>query len=278
MTVKVLINSADAADQAALVYATRAAKRLRTDLFAFSAMPRPETMVVYSGMDGAVAMSYNTVDVGREEQARRREVIDEMFAHSIKDEGMISGAAQLQHFSDFPAYQAVREAVIGGPLIIPRSASGNDQALANAFSRVLMEARLPVVLAPQVASATNSAIIAWDGSAEASRAVRFHLDLIKAHDRVLIAQNPDDISSVNAGAHSDPDRLKTWLEAHQLRCELAVFSGKIGEGLQELAAKESADLIVCGAYGHSRIGEFFFGGATRDLLKTEAGPALALAH
>ena len=95
---------------------------------------------------------------------------------------------------------------------------------------------------------------------------------------VVIAQNPKDISEVNAGSHTDPEQLQAALKHLHVTSEVVTFTGKIAEGLQDLAQKEGADLIVCGAYGHSRIGEFLFGGATRGLLKTETGPALALAH
>lgn len=278
MTVKLIINTNEAAEKAALSYAARIAKRMHTDLFVFSVMPRPETAVVYTGMDGAVAMSYGAAEATREAQEERRQAIDALFAASLESEDFPKASARLEHFTDFAAYQIVREAIVGGPLLIPRSAGNEDQELAYAFKRVLMEARLPVVLAPMGDVSLNTAVIAWDGSAEASRAIRFHLDLIKAHDRVIIAQNPDDISSVNAGAHSDPAELQAWLKACQLPTEIVTFGGKIADGLQGLAEKEGAGLIVSGAYGHSRIGEFLFGGATRGLLKSETGPALALAH
>jgi nucleotide-binding universal stress UspA family protein len=46
-------------------------------------------------------------------------------------------------------------------------------------------------------------------------------------------------------------------------------SGGTGCGrLIRLAQDEGADLIVAGAYGHSRLGEWMFGGMTRDLLAT----------
>lgn len=276
MTVKVLVNSAESVEKAALSYASRVAKRLHSDLLVFSAMPRPETLMVYAGFDGAVAVTNGTVDAARAEQATRRDAIKTAYDAVLSDEALPAETASLHHLTDFPAFQAARAGIVGGPLILPRSANGEDHELAEALRRVLMEARLPVVLAAKDAPSLKTALIAWDGSAEASRAVRFHIDLIKAHDRVIIAQNPDDISL--AGDHSDPAQLQAWLKAQQVHADVVTFSGKVAGGLTELAEKESADLIVAGAYGHSRIGEFLFGGATRGLLKSETGPALALAH
>jgi nucleotide-binding universal stress UspA family protein len=42
----------------------------------------------------------------------------------------------------------------------------------------------------------------------------------------------------------------------------------VAQKLIELAKSENADLIVTGAYGHSRLGEWIFGGVTRDLLRS----------
>ena len=278
MPVRVLINGVEAGDKAALAYGARAAKRLHSEFYVFSAMPRPERVVMYTGIDGAVAVPQGTVEAARAQQEMCREAIDALFANVLQEEGIAATAATVQHFSDIAAHRAVSEAILGGPLIFPRAASEGDHELGIAFNRVLMEARLPLIRAANEAGSLGTAIIAWDGSAEASRAVRFHLELINLHDRVIIAQNPDDISDFSAGPHSDPAKLEAWLKAHNIHAELASFSGKIADGLQELSAKESADLIVAGAYGHSRIGEFLFGGATRGLLKSAAGPALALAH
>ena len=119
MTVKLLVNSAEPVNKAALSYAARVAKRLHNDLFVFSAMPRPETMLVYSGMDGAVAMSHGAAEAGRKQQEKRREDIEAMFSAVLQEENFSADDATVQHFADFPASQAVREAIVGGPLILP---------------------------------------------------------------------------------------------------------------------------------------------------------------
>jgi len=54
------------------------------------------------------------------------------------------------------------------------------------------------------------------------------------------------------------------------------FDGNIGERL--LQGAQGVDLLVAGAYGHSRLREFVFGGVTRTLLAATDGPAMLLAH
>ncbi len=54
------------------------------------------------------------------------------------------------------------------------------------------------------------------------------------------------------------------------------LEGSVGERL--LQGAEGVDLLVAGAYGHSRLREFVFGGVTRTLLAASDGPAMLLAH
>jgi nucleotide-binding universal stress UspA family protein len=70
------------------------------------------------------------------------------------------------------------------------------------------------------------------------------------------------------------------LDRHGISVEIhAVASGDatIAQALLGEAHKMAADLIVMGAYGHSRLREYFLGGATRDMLKTSDIPIL-MAH
>ena len=278
MTVKLIINSAGAPEQAALAYGARLARRLHTDLFVFSAMPRPEGVVVYTGLEAPAVFAGGAVDAARKLQDEQRSRINEMFAAFCDAEGLGAESVQLEHIIALPGLTSARQAVLAEPLIFPRTAHRSGSELNTAFERVLMEASLPVVLAPDGEVDLSTAVIAWDGSAEASRAIRLHETLIRAHDNVIIAQNPDDISSFSSGEHTNPRQLQAWLSARQLPSEVRSFGGKVADGLYDIAASTGAGLIVSGAYGHSRTGEFLFGGATRGLLKADGGPALALAH
>jgi nucleotide-binding universal stress UspA family protein len=60
-----------------------------------------------------------------------------------------------------------------------------------------------------------------------------------------------------------------YLARHRVKCGSKVVVEQAGSGasqLMELARSEGADLLVTGAYGHSRLGELIFGGVTRELL------------
>lgn len=130
---------------------------------------------------------------------------------------------------------------------------------------VLMEAGRPVlVVPPGLASLTGSRIvIAWRDGPAARRAVSAALPFLRAADRVHVAtvgadarpDGADDVASHLArhGAHVAVHHLQTEEDA--------------GSEILRFALRQDADLIVTGAYGHSRLREWMFGGVTRDLLE-----------
>jgi nucleotide-binding universal stress UspA family protein len=65
------------------------------------------------------------------------------------------------------------------------------------------------------------------------------------------------------------DDVARFLSRHEIEADIEVFISSEGSGSTKLiqyAKDRNADLLVTGAYGHSRLGEWVFGGMTRDLL------------
>lgn len=121
--------------------------------------------------------------------------------------------------------------------------------------------------------------IAWKGTPEAARAVAGALPFIRKADSVRICvANPrgeregEDEQSLN--------RLATYLMRHGANVD-PIVSATSWEGDDKLIASEiegfNADLVVMGAYGHSRVREMFFGGLTEKVVKT-ANTAVLFAH
>ena len=141
----------------------------------------------------------------------------------------------------------------------------------------LFDSTTPVFIAPSDAAGTapRRVLIAWNGAAEAMRAVRAAMPLLKAAESTTIA-------IVNPGRHeaneADPGRsLATMLSRHGVRTEIAVIAEtgpSVAHMLTRQARESGADLIVMGAYGHSRFRERLLGGATRDMLKGAEVPVL----
>lgn len=158
----------------------------------------------------------------------------------------------------------------------------DDPATEKDADGVTIEAALftsgrPILLVPhagQFATLGRRVLIGWNASREASRAVHDALPLIAGAEQVtILAVNPDD------GGHGEEPGAD--IARHLARHGLAVtvertVGAEIGAGdlLLNRAAEIGADLIVTGAYGHSRFRELVLGGVTRTLLRQMTVPVL----
>lgn len=133
---------------------------------------------------------------------------------------------------------------------------------------------LSVPYAGQFPSLAGHALVAWNASREAARAVNDALPLLRACQKVtVLAINPRH----GIGGHGDMPAADICLHLarHGINAEAAhTMAADIAEGdaLLSYAADISAELIVMGAYGHSRLREWAFGGVTRTLLQTMTAP------
>lgn len=155
----------------------------------------------------------------------------------------------------------------------PEDEGGADSAVLEA---ALFDTGRPVLIAgqgrpPKIA---GHVAIAWDGSREAAHSVGLAMPLLVAARSV---------SAMTVGRAVTTDGawpISQYLGRHGVACaEITVEAsgGSVAEALKEEMAARAVDLAVMGAYGRSAIGEFFFGGATRDMLTTSPLP-LFLAH
>src|SRR5579859_3344393 len=123
----------------------------------------------------------------------------------------------------------------------------------------------------------DCALVAWRTSREARRAVTDALPLLRLMNRVVIAEITDKTGQARARDHLD--KMAAWLGRQGVAAipRAAIAAGDDADGLQALADEEDAELIVAGAYGHTRFREWVLGGVTRRLLRG-SGRCLLLAH
>ncbi len=146
----------------------------------------------------------------------------------------------------------------------------------------LFDGRAPVLVLPTAglgaAAAPKHVVVAWNQSAEAMAAVRSALPLLKAAKTVSLAV-------IDPGSHgterSDPGgMLCQMLVRHGVHADVAVLAKtmpRVSDVLNRHLMDTGADLLVMGAYGHSRLREALFGGATREMLEQCPVPML-MAH
>lgn len=125
----------------------------------------------------------------------------------------------------------------------------------------------PVLVVPQdVAPLTAKRIlIAWKDTREARRAVLDALPFLAKCEKAIVAEI--DESKDQSAARARVDDVIAWLDRHGVKAS-GIVQGAIertADELNALARQEEADLIVAGAYGHSRFREWVLGGVTRDL-------------
>ncbi len=124
-----------------------------------------------------------------------------------------------------------------------------------------------------------SAIVAWKNGVAASRAVRSALPILQAAKDIRIMMF-DPRASTGADGDAAGSEVAAWL-SHK-GCAVTVDqcpSGgdEVGVALMKRAKENGADLIVMGAYGHSRLREAIFGGTTRTMLE-QTEHAILLCH
>lgn len=142
---------------------------------------------------------------------------------------------------------------------------------------VVMAAGRPALIVPN--NYANAAIgqrvlVAWKPSAEAARAVHDALPLLQRAEAVIVMRvNPDP----EEPKHNPGFDLATHLARHGVKVTVTPVLAPdttAGDAILEQARALRADLIVMGAYGHSRLRELVFGGATRSLLQAPPVPVL----
>ena len=139
------------------------------------------------------------------------------------------------------------------------------------LNAVLMESGRPLLLAPAVLPSAlgHRVAVFWNGSAEASRAVLAARPILKQAETVWIF-------SAIEGDRASPGELAGYLAWHGIKAEMHSFStaGQAGPALLKEAAEMGCDLIVMGAYTHSRLRQLILGGVTRHVLHAAQLPVL----
>ena len=146
------------------------------------------------------------------------------------------------------------------------------------LTSVLMHSGRPLLIAPPkpVEALGRNVAIAWKAGPEAARALTAAMPILRRASSVSILL----VSENAAGDHIDrstAERLAKLLNRHGIRAQVRMKyspSGSCSHALQEMAYNDNADLLVMGAYGHSRLRQFVFGGVTRDMLADCAIPVL----
>ncbi|MCY1225330.1 Universal stress protein family protein [compost metagenome] len=124
--------------------------------------------------------------------------------------------------------------------------------------------------------APKKILLAWNSTIEATRAAREALEMMKTADSVnVVLVDPKAVPARN-GEEPGAD-VATYLARHGIKVtvdRLPSAGRQVNVVLLEHALDTAADLIVMGAYGHSRVRERMFGGVTKAMIESPAVPVL----
>lgn len=218
-----------------------------------------------------------TEDVG-EKEARRTS--RDLAAAKRSFDAAVGSRNDVEWRSAFaqPDRFVIEQARAADIVIVGRTATYDerDPSLGVSPALLAMECGRPVLVVPPEKDhlAARKVVVAWKDTREARRAVRDALPILKRASEVVVMTVSKSFRDESA------EDVCAWLTRHGVSCRPSVHAGdvaSIATELLDLASDVGSDLIVSGAYGHSRMREWFFGGATRDLLETSEA-CLLMSH
>jgi nucleotide-binding universal stress UspA family protein len=277
MAYKTILVHVDAGDRclARIEIAIRLARQFDAHLIGLNALTSRELPgYVLAGAGGVpvVELQKRLTD----EQAARAEAV---FGKAVSAAGLASPewrASRLDAVDAVTLHGRYADLIVLG-----QPGAADDSGIESGFAeRVTLEAGRPVLMVPYVgsfATVGTRILVGWNASREATRAVTDAIPFLQQAKSVeVIAINPE---ADGHGALPGSD-IALYLARHGVKVEVYVDKAvDIGDGEEMLsrAADFGADLIVMGAYGHSRFRELVMGGASRTIIDSMTVPVL-LSH
>lgn len=218
------------------------------------------------GVDGAIIES-DPAQQQREEMTARLEAAEKMFRAAAAHITDIEWRDRLE----LPTDVVARESRAADLVIVACERASEGFLVPLDPGGTILRVGRPVLAVPNGVGSLEARriVVAWKDVREARRALRDALPFLKEADDVLIAEVFEQGQEAEVQRHLD-DVIK-YLRGYKVTVGAKVYlhtKGTIASELLRFASDEKADLLVAGAYGHSRLGEWAFGGVTRELLAT----------
>ena len=169
---------------------------------------------------------------------------------------------------DYPATEIARHARGADLIVASRPARGSGPAFSAPAADIVLEAGAPVLFTrgDDGTLKADHVLVAWKNTRESRRALADALPFLMRASKVTVA--------VISGENEDAEQVglqevSQRLARHGVQVDTlaaAKGAGTVAEAIERVAGQVAADLIVVGAYGHSRFQEWVLGGVTEDLL------------
>ncbi len=228
------------------------------------------------GGPGAAAIALQSEAAEAEAEERRAAAAAWLAEAKLPGEARaLTGPVELLSDSMARAVRLVDLVVLPAPYASPR-----EDVSVGLLEAALFDGSAAVLVCPETLPETlgEKIVMAWDGGLEALHALRAAMSFLAGASRVEIALiDPEEPAE---GEEAPGSGVATFLRRHGVAAEIAAIPSEgrtVGATLAAHMQSSGADLLVMGAYGHSRLREALIGGPTRELLKTVPCPVL-MAH
>jgi nucleotide-binding universal stress UspA family protein len=200
--------------------------------------------------------------------------IEQVFREAAGRSDRVEWRSDLEHPVRFLEQQARAADLV----VVGRYAQNEGVSLGAAvdLGDALMELGRPALVVPPGVGHVEAkrVVIGWKNTPQTRRAVSDAMPLLRRAETVQVLRVIDDED------RSEIEDVARFLALHDVNAttrQIAASGWTAAEELQRAAVEADADLIVTGAYGYSRLREWFFGGVTRDLL-AEASVCGLMSH
>jgi nucleotide-binding universal stress UspA family protein len=261
----------EAGAPAMLDVASGLAVRFEAHLIGVHAEPLPMPIASPMGFPDATLIGASE-DINR----AREEKLGELFASRLARENLTYEWRSLRSFSGDSVLSALESARCGDIVIVGH---GSGEGGSPDIDTLIQGAGRPVLLVPKertVRTEVKRVVVAWNGSREAARAVFDALPFILTAEETTILT----IDPVERAGETGPlpgAEIAATLARHGARVTIEpVASGDWSRAqvMERTVREKNADLLVLGAFSHSRLREMIFGGTTRTII--ENPPCLTL--
>ena len=226
---------------------------------------------------------YIMAQMGAEIEAAQNKIAAEAMSRAedaFRKQTSAAGLANIEWHNayDEPVHALALQAQYADLVVIGQSDSTDDSGMAMDFpERLVLSTARPVLIIPHTGdfpSIGKRILVAWNATQEATRAIANATPLLSSADSVYVM-------AVNCKSSKKEiicsDNMVRYLERLGIRAEIKDLQNveiDVGNELLSRASDLSADLVVMGCYGHSRLREWVLGGATRTLLESMTVPVL----
>ncbi len=212
------------------------------------------------------------LDVMKANEASEIASAKTIFENAAAERGRAHAAEIIDVFDDGGATVASFARTFDLVVTAPHTTDRTEAHMSANPDLIALQSGRPVLIVPKDYDApglSTHVVVAWDGKRAASRAIGDAVAMLEKKGKVTVL-------TIGKETPAGTDRLIQNLQRHGIKAEQLQRpkSGSIGQTILDATREIGADLIVMGAYEHSKFAHDVFGGVTTDVLKKAKVPIL----